>query len=89
MTEWTRATVAGLCGRCGGQVHVGEPVEVHRLARVRRLLRRCVLCADTTPPDDLPDLVRPAAVAEGPVRWTPRRRAQPADVRARQANDDQ
>jgi hypothetical protein len=83
--EWTRAHRDRICGRCGGPIPTGAPLEAHRLIRSARVLVRCVLCAHTSPPLDVPARPPPELA---PVRWTPPASRRSVDVRARQTKDD-
>lgn len=55
---WTTCSVETRCGNCGGAIKVGHPqqeITVHPSRAVkRRPFVRCRLCADGTPPEDLP-----------------------------------
>lgn len=63
---WTRATVVRLCGGCGHELAVGDPVLELRLMGVHDPKLRCVLCEGPAPPDLAP-LVERERMDERPM----------------------
>jgi hypothetical protein len=54
---WSSAAIETTCGSCGNRVKVGHPLQTitpHPDRVIKRKFFRCRLCADGTPPDDLP-----------------------------------
>lgn len=71
MTAWTRAGSAQLCGACGGEIRVGEPVfQIVLSPTIKK--RRCRNCAGSPVPPDLPPLldrpIQPRTKRMAPLR---------------------
>jgi hypothetical protein len=53
LRTWARVLVPSLCGLCGRSMARGEMVQLIHVAGITK--RRCVACADSEPPPNLPD----------------------------------
>jgi hypothetical protein len=84
MKTWRRATIAEVCGRCGGPIAVGDPELQYQFTAVPRPLRRCPACAGEPVPSDLPEL---APVDVGVVGGGERSIRSVRDWKQRQAGD--
>lgn len=58
MRRWSRAHSDTLCGKCGNQIAIGDPILVNTIPNVKREQRRGVCCAGDAPPE-LPAQVVP------------------------------
>ena len=94
MKAWTRVPGPApmKCGGCGRDLAKGQPLQIWTLPGVARQRRRCVMCAETLPPADLPPLeamtpvLDPIAEFESVRHILPR--ALPFDAKTRQVWSD-
>lgn len=88
-TEWTRATLPTVCGRCGHVIPVDAPMLAIRLDALRggrKVKARCENCEGPAPPDlPLRVIERPAATPLPMVRFVPN--MLPLDFKSRAARE--
>jgi hypothetical protein len=67
---WIRASLPTHCGRCGGDVHKGDPILVIELVRAEHVLRfvRCAACEGPAPPDLPPFVERSNVILASALR---------------------